>query len=72
MASFKPLALCAVLAAAPSLQAPAFAHANHASEASLALSALPVAVSVVAPSMVLSAGAAFTVVFGFLAVIGER
>jgi hypothetical protein len=62
MTSLKSLALGAALAAALALHTPAFAHRHGDSEASLALSALPVAVSVIAPAMVLSAGAAFSVV----------
>ena len=52
-------AACAVLAA-PAL--PARAHGGEASAASSALSMLPIAVSVVAPVGLLSAGAALTVV----------
>ena len=51
----------ACIAAASIATAPAHAHRTGASEAS-ALSMLPIAVSVAAPSMVLSAGAVFTVV----------
>ena len=60
--SFRSLALCATLVASLALHTPSFAHRHGDSEASLALSALPVAVSVVAPAAVLSVGAAFTVV----------
>lgn len=54
-------ALAACVAAAVLATAPAHAHRGGPSDAS-ALSLLPIAVSVAAPAMVLSAGAAFTVV----------
>jgi hypothetical protein len=58
----KKFLLTALVAATLASSGLAQAHGSGASEASLALSMLPVAVSVVAPVMVLSAGAAFTVV----------
>lgn len=57
----KKLLLATTLALALALLGPAQAHRDAASEAS-ALSALPVAVSVVAPVGLLVSGAAFTVV----------
>ncbi|ALV04676.1 hypothetical protein [Roseateles depolymerans] len=58
------LLLCAALAAACTWMTPqtALAHGDGGSEASAALSGLPIAVSVVAPSMVLTAGASLVVV----------
>lgn len=58
------LLLSAALAAACTVMTPgtAAAHREAGSEASAALSALPVAVSVVAPSVVLTAGASLVVV----------
>jgi hypothetical protein len=57
----KRLVLPLMLSAALALAAPARAHAPNASDAS-ALSMLPIAVSVAAPAMFLSAGAMLTVV----------
>ena len=62
MNRFKQLSLGAALAAALVLHSPAQAHRSGASEASVGLSALPVAISVVGPSAVLSAGVVFTVI----------
>jgi len=62
MNRFKQLSLGVALAAALVLHTPAQAHRSGASEASAGLSMLPVAISVVGPSAVLSAGAVFTIV----------
>lgn len=63
MNRFTSLALVAALGAALAQPVPAAAHRRgDASEASLALSALPVAVSIGAPVAVLSAGVVFTVI----------